>query len=82
MSGRVQLKAPGTYIIIPCAFKPKEEGDFILRIHLDEEIEIKWSIILIQIFVCFSRLIVDLLYSLSDRYKPNPTRNLKLNTVS
>jgi len=28
---RIELD-PGRYIIIPSAFKPKEEGDFLLRI--------------------------------------------------
>ena len=32
-------------------------------------------------FSCLSRLIGALIYSLLDRYKPHPTRNLKLNTV-
>lgn len=27
---------PGTYIILPCAFKPKEEGEFLLRIFTEK----------------------------------------------
>ncbi len=27
---------PGTYIILPCAFKPEEEGEFLLRIFTEK----------------------------------------------
>lgn len=27
---------PGTYVILPCAFKPEEEGEFLLRIFTEK----------------------------------------------
>lgn len=35
VQGRFDLD-PGTYIILPCAFKPDEEGEFLLRIFTEK----------------------------------------------
>ena len=41
VSGRFKL-TPGKYVIIPCTFKPQEEGDFILRIYSETPNDTEW----------------------------------------